>query len=308
MSRPAMIVVPSALRGGQGHGGVRRFHGIVRGYVYAVYKAGDSEAPDTSDPNTGVMCDVLLCEPGWAGLLRHVPVMVQSGGVYDHEHWTPRAITDSLGTKPLNLESGPGSTPLHETDGDCVIVAFFGGDIQRPVIVGQVSHPGTEATYTAYESYRYARVIAGGLFGVATDGDVKLDVSANESRIEVIHADDAHVDILNKKLNIRMGDAFIVVDGQTGDTTFTGTHTTILEAMLTSRSSTTATVQPVVLKQAQQDIIAVLEPLGAAMLLVDTALTTLTGSGVIADTAAYATALANLSAQVGHLATNTESD
>lgn len=306
--RVAPIVVPYHLQGGAGHGGVRVFHGVVRAYVYAVYKAGDSEAPNTSDPSTGVMCDLLLCEPGWAGLLRHVPVMVQSGGIDDHEHWTPRAMSATIDGTPLNLESGTGSTPLHETDGDLVVVSFLGGDLNRPIIIGQLSHPGTEQDYTTYEGYRWVRLLAGNLLGVTGDGDVLLDASGGSGKVTVRTDDDGTIVAEGKVVTVTVGGTTVTLDGDADTVTVDGADTTIQAGKLISKSSAAAVTQPVVLKQAQQDIVAVLEPLGQAMLLVDAALKTLTGSGVITDVAGFTSALASLSAQVDHLAANTESD
>lgn len=145
---------------------------LVRGYVVAVYAPG--EGPKVPDRVPGWLADVRVIEPGWQGLLRWVPVMTGSGGVYDIEHWQPRPMARKLSGGAFTLEGGPGATRPTDADGDLVIVAFLGGDANRPVIVGQLPHPQTETQ--AERGYRLLRTVGGARLSVREDGAIEVTV------------------------------------------------------------------------------------------------------------------------------------
>ena len=180
---------------------------VVRGYVVAVYAPGSG--PKVPDPLPGWLCDVHVIEPGWRGILRWVPVMTQSGGVYDAEHWQPRAATKKLSGGTLKLDGGPTATPPTDADGDLVIVAFLGGDAHRPVIIGQLPHPATEVP--AEEGYRLLRYIGGARVGVEEDGNIEvqvpegttLTVSTKGGEGATIECADDAVTVTKAKLTVR---------------------------------------------------------------------------------------------------------
>ncbi len=138
---------------------------LVRGYVTAVHKPGSG--PKVPDRIPGWLADVHVIEPGWRGHLHWVPVMTQSGGIGSYEHFQPYPATAKLGGGALKLEGGPTATPPNLADGDLVIVAFMGGAADRPVIVGQLAHPGTP---NAPAGYRWWRRLDGPTFGVTAGG------------------------------------------------------------------------------------------------------------------------------------------
>jgi len=180
---------------------------VVRGYVVAVYAPGSG--PPVANPLPGWLCDVHIIEPGWRGILRWVPVMTQSGGVYDSEHWQPRAATKKLSGGTLMLEGGPTATPPTDADGDLVIVAFLGGDAHRPVVIGQLPHSATEVP--AEEGYRLLRTIGGARVGVKEDGNIEvqvpegttLTVSTKGGEGATIECADDAVTVTRAKLTVR---------------------------------------------------------------------------------------------------------
>ncbi len=204
---------------------------LVRGYVVAVYAPG--EGPKVPDKLPGWLADVEVIEPGWRGLLRWVPVMTDSGGVYDIEHWQPRPMAKKLSGGTFTLEGGPSATQPSDADGDLVIVAFLGGDVNRPVIVGQLPHPQTETP--AEKGYRLLRTIAGVRIGVTEDGSIEAQVPKGQ------------------KLTVTMKDG----DGATIEAT--DDAVTVTKAKLTVRSSATSTgIQAVLLEAVLADIASVL--------------------------------------------------
>ncbi len=307
MRRYVPIVVPSALRGGAGHGGVRQSPVTVRGYVYAVYTSDDNQAPKNADPNTGIMCDVLLCEPGWAGLLRHVPVQVQSGGVANHEHWIPQPITRTMNGSPLRLEGGPGATPLHETDGDLVLVTFLAGDLNRPIITGQLPHPAADQSAADYAAYRYVRVVEGNVIGVERGGDVQIDCRGGGQKVTIQTDDNGRIVAAGKVVTITVGATTITLDGDTNAVVVAGGDTTIRSGKLISRSSGVAVTQPVVLDQARADIAAMLTTIGTWFSTYGAALAVV-GACDPATVVRVGADLAKLTAAIGHTSVNTESD
>lgn len=274
---------------------------LVRGYVTAVYRAGEAGAPGTSDPAPGVMCDVQVIEPGWRGPLRHVPVMTQSGGVYEAEHWEPRPVQASLTGRSLTLEGGNTAIPLHETDGDLVIVAFLGGDVARPVIIGQLPHPGTD--YPAPNGYRWWRRIAGNEATVDDDGNVTLDLREGTGKITVQTADDTTLVLEDSEATLTIGGTTIrVVDG---DVSVSGVDVEVGGKLTIDGAA--AAEQAVVLQAAYDDLVGLVTKI-VTQLLANTALipNPALDPTIATDLAQLLTGLSSTGA--AHLASNLESD
>lgn len=204
---------------------------VVRGYVTAVYPPG--KGPKVPDAIPGWLVDVHVIEPGWRGLLRWVPVMTQSGGVEDIEHWQPRAMAKRLTGGTLKLEGGPTATAPNNADGDLVIVAFLGGDANRPVVIGQLPHPATKTP--AETGYRLLRTIGGARIGVKEDGNIEVEVPQGTT----------------VKVSTKGGEGATIECSDDA--------VTVTKAKLTVRSSATSTgIQAVLLQAALTDIAAVL--------------------------------------------------
>jgi len=160
----------------------RRVGGVLlRGYVTKVYYLDDVETPISSTETVRtVLCDVTLTESGWHGLLRSVPLLRQSGGVWDSETWKPRAATVNLSGGTLVETEGSNKTGQQDMDGDHVVVGFLGGDIYCPVVVGQLDHPrGFHGVSTADAvRYKWARWLRGIRLAVTEDGGLEIDLSS----------------------------------------------------------------------------------------------------------------------------------
>ena len=170
--------------------GVRDAKGaIVRAYVIKTYTADDKTVPasmgssETYDgkaaEGSGIYCDLWVFEHGFAGPLHCVPVMSRHHGVADVEIWKPRPATIVVGkgTSPELERTKEAGEPLHNCNGDVVLVQFMGNDIFKPVIVGALPHPEATIVATSSDSpnYRYLRQIHGNKFGIEDGGKMTLD-------------------------------------------------------------------------------------------------------------------------------------
>jgi hypothetical protein len=143
--------------------------------------------------------------------------MTGSGGVYDIEHWQPRPMAKKLSGGTLKLEGGPDATSPSDADGDLVIVAFLAGDVNRPVILGQLPHPQTETEAT--KGYRLLRTIGGAVVGVKEDGNIEvqvpegttLKVSTKGGDGATIECADDAVTVTKAKLTVRSSEASVNV-------------------------------------------------------------------------------------------------
>lgn len=243
-------------------GGPRNAAGLfLRAFVTDAYYPDEKQSGDVEG---GILCDVQVVEAGYRGVLRRLPVMVQSAGVWDVEHFRPRKATIKVGGGQLNQTDGA-ATPLDQTDGDLVIVAFLGGDVQRPFVMGQLPHPKTTQTQKSSASSRYRRRIAGNQLTVNDDGSVELDLTgATGGTVQT----DGTEGTTTPKLTVKTADGSLVLE-KDGKVTFTlanGTRATITGGdvlieggKLTSKSATVApNLQAVVLDQTRLDIGAVL--------------------------------------------------
>jgi len=146
----------------------------------AVYRPDEDHpsAPTFSDKVPGILCDVQLTEPGWRGVLRQVPILTRSGGIWDLETWVPRA--GSVNVTGGKVSGTEGSyTSMSDLDGDLVVVDFLDADIHRPIIVGQLPHPRTLRAMSTNDGdkYRMARWVSGIKFAVTDTGGVEVDLS-----------------------------------------------------------------------------------------------------------------------------------
>jgi hypothetical protein len=187
---PNYLAVANALQGAhtQGIHPYRFAHGvIVRGYVVKVYASDDASAPNSPAANDStvtvgsVLCDVAVIEPGFRGMLARVPVLSAAGGISSVDYWQPQPLTaDDKGTSVTYADQGPNTVDVEKTDGDLVVVGFFGNDRQQPVILGSLlksnsAHAVTTDNLTQYAWVRHAR---DAVVGVVDSGEVLVDVSA----------------------------------------------------------------------------------------------------------------------------------
>lgn len=221
---------------------------IVRGVVMKTYLPDDpvdaaraAARPYLPTAPTGILCDVLITDPEFKTYLKDVPIMVQSGGLNDHEIWHPRASTLDITGAPLaqSLEGLPTLTSAsHNMDGDQVLVAFLGNDTNQPVIIGQFAHPKTNRkpsfldTAAALPQFKWRRYIRGLDIGVTQAGNIRIDMqNASAGLIDPIGTeiptpgpDPTQLDTLGGNILITMF---------TGDL-ITGTKITIADSVLTA--------------------------------------------------------------------------
>tara|TARA_Y100000034_G_scaffold106971_1_gene136083 strand:+ start:263 stop:1054 length:792 start_codon:yes stop_codon:yes gene_type:complete len=158
---------------------------LLRGVVIASYRAYSqtTKSEFSGLANDGVTCDVVVLDPRYRAILRDVPVVTQSQGLNDYESWVPRATTIELnasGSLSLDGKGTPGATTdLGDVDGDHVLIGFMSGDLQRPVILGQLPHPRSNRREAANDTpYKWHRWVRGILMGIEDSGNVVLDLSA----------------------------------------------------------------------------------------------------------------------------------
>lgn len=161
---------------------------LLRGVVVEVYRPDDLDSRSDRDESEvkGVYCDVMILDPLYRGRLSQVPVLTQSAGLNDYEHWKPRKATSGITGESLNMDGGsdPGSTTdITDTDGDFVLVGFMGGDLAKPVILGQLPHKLTNRRPSANDTtlYKWRRHVRGILFGVTESGGLEIDLSESST-------------------------------------------------------------------------------------------------------------------------------
>ena len=148
--------------------------GLVRGYVTKVYTRADVADFPSQDPYTGWLCDVHVIEPGYRGVLHNVPVLAASSGVWDAQHRRPRAATIKVDGVVNDVE-GAQATALHDRDGDLAIVAFLGGALRGPVIIGFLPHP--KSLHVVSSDARLDEWCAGVHFTIDDEGTTTIDLS-----------------------------------------------------------------------------------------------------------------------------------
>lgn len=116
-------------------------YGPQKAVVLATYLLGDSR----NRFGVAVECDVILYRD--RRIIRGVPVE-QRGGYDSSAGWIPQPTTRDLDTGAAlvyeRTQSAPQwleSSQLKDLDGDHVVVDFFGGDVNDPIIRGMRPHP-----------------------------------------------------------------------------------------------------------------------------------------------------------------------
>jgi hypothetical protein len=151
-------------------------------------------ASDTYDgkaaEGSGIYCDLWVFENGFVGPLYCVPVMSRHHGVNDIELWKPRPATIVVGkgTSPTLEKTKEAGDPLHDCDGDVVLVQFLGNDTFKPVIVGALPHPKATIVATAADDpdYRYLRQVHGNKFGIEAGGKMTLDFTGQSDGSSIL--------------------------------------------------------------------------------------------------------------------------
>lgn len=168
-------------RGGAFRGGAGRQAGdaqFVRAVVLRSYAPGEEAQGWPDYVRTGVTCDVLVYANRMRMVVPRVPVCLPgAGGVADGHDWMPRGTTRSLGGGALVIQGSPGAvTPAHDLDGDNVLIAFMGGYLDHPVIVGSLPHPRRNVVPS--EGWPLRRRVRGAVVGVDASGSIVVDTSA----------------------------------------------------------------------------------------------------------------------------------
>ena len=197
---------------------------LLRGYVVAVYNPDDLDAENgprsvgITDDYPCILCDVVIIENEKRGLLTRVPIMTQAHGLTDYAQWIPRAATVNLLGNDLKLQRTPGSsvqdaTPLHETDGDIVVIGFVGNDYNRPIILGALAHPNSLVKPSVDDNpqYKLKRHVRGNVIGVRDTGEIDIDLSAQTSG--AVEGDGSLTASANPTMVITAPDAVVTIDG-----------------------------------------------------------------------------------------------
>ena len=161
---------------------------MMRGYVIAAYAPDDPNAPSSpervglADKFSSWLFDVEIMEGSSRGVLKRVPMLNTAFGITDMTQWVPRAATVDVKTdNTLLLESTSQQEAgaIHESDGDCVVVAFLDNDMLKPIIIGTLPHPETTRQISVQDDpqYKYQAIIRGNLIGIQDGGQVDIDIT-----------------------------------------------------------------------------------------------------------------------------------
>lgn len=165
----AARVLPYALAhraAGRPRGGPGRAAGglLLRGVVLAVWPPGSTSRGRDRSAAAAVpswVCDVLIFEPTYRTILYNVPIMVEQGGVDNYTARVPTPTTGTISGQPLVISpegAAQNATPAHDMNGDYVLIAFLGDDLNQPFVLGQLPHPATNRTVQANAaSQQYVR-------------------------------------------------------------------------------------------------------------------------------------------------------
>jgi hypothetical protein len=108
---------------------------------------------------------VYVIDPRYRTILYNVPIMVDSAGAADHTVWVPTPTTATISGAQLIVSpegSGLRPTPVQDMNGDHVVLGFMAGDLNRPVILGQLPHPGnTYKPAFPTVNYKLRKLVAG---------------------------------------------------------------------------------------------------------------------------------------------------
>jgi len=255
---------------------------MVRGYVKQIYypttktstteeySPNDSPVAHLGDVVSGILCDVMITEsPQTLGLLQAVPILTTAWGIAERFQWVPRAVEHNIAGGDLNEQTLP-----HDTEADCVVVAFLDNDMKKPVIIGSLPHPRTphHATIADGTHYKMRALVRGNEFQVEDQGKVVIDIRGqtrgyryNESDGQYTASGNPTFEIKSNASTVRVddtattivaGDSVITVgaDGNVNITTGAAGKVSV-----TGNTAGTVTgVQPVLLDTARIDIAKVL--------------------------------------------------
>ena len=99
-----------------------------------------------------ILCDVLVYTPRFKGFQYLVRVMQPIHGRSDAAPWYPRpSRAAATGQGPLSTGLPGAATSPADLDGDHVILGFLGGDRQRPIILGALTHPRAAEAFAAWQ-------------------------------------------------------------------------------------------------------------------------------------------------------------
>ena len=194
---------------------------LVRGIVVAVYEPDDPNAAnspksrDFKSSYSEILCDVMIIEDRYRGLLPRVPVMTMAHGMTDVVHWKPRASTINVKTgSKIQLGASSTSTPppTTETDGDVVIVAFLDNDYNKPIIIGTLPHPLTRESVSVNDDpkYKWKSIIRGNLVGIQEGGQIDIDATGQTNG--TIENGGAEQAVSNPTISIKTNGATITID------------------------------------------------------------------------------------------------
>jgi hypothetical protein len=215
---------------------------LLRGYVVAVY-APDDTAAAKSPKNAGIadtyapyLCDVQVVEGAYSGILPRVPIMTTVFGVVDRVQYVPRAATiDTKKGNAIKLEGSTSApaTPIHDSDGDLVIIAFLDNDYNKPVIVGALPSVSTRVPVQANANPpKWEAILRGNRIAIEDDGRIVIDATAQTSG--VVREDGTEEPASSPKVQIDT--QVLAINGNT--VTITGDSTTIEAAGTTVRIDT----------------------------------------------------------------------
>jgi hypothetical protein len=123
-----------------------QIHCLIEGEVLKVSEKSGAKG------SSQIVYSVMARLPnGTQNILSKVPVATMFGGIADNFQFRLRGTMDDDGNAPSETEFFT-DTPRKATLGDRVLIAFLGGHINRPVIVGFLPHPTTNWIYSDHES------------------------------------------------------------------------------------------------------------------------------------------------------------
>ena len=196
---------------------------LVRAYVVAVYAGDDPTAArsplrtGTADKVSTYLCDVLISEGTYSGILPRVPIMSGAFGITDRILMLPRPASKDLkagNSITLATTKTARATPIHDSDGDLVIVAFLDNDYNKPVIIGALQHPQTKAPVSFTDTApKFEAILRGNRIAIEDDGKIVIDATAQTTGVSIV--DGSEVPALNPTIEIK-GDAGTVTLNATG--------------------------------------------------------------------------------------------
>lgn len=111
-----------------------------------------ADEPDSQDGlrTPQIRCDVRFTSGGGA---ERVAVLQHGYSITNGSLWVPQPAVATLSGEPLRLvpDGDSPATPTEDLDGEFVLVAFEGGSLHRPVILGALPRPGGKRPQNGHE-------------------------------------------------------------------------------------------------------------------------------------------------------------